>query len=74
MFRRIISWYKIWKLRRQIAEIEREIDEFYLNLSLRNEEFQKNINIESHYKKFVNLRNLEKKELKRQIKSFLKRP
>lgn len=73
MFRRIISWYKIWKLRRQIAEIEREIDEFYLNLSLRNEEFQKNINIESHYKKFVNLRNLEKKELKRQIKSFLKR-
>jgi hypothetical protein len=73
MFRRIISWYKIWKLRRQIAEIEREIDEFYLNLSLRNEEFQKNINIDSHYKKFVNLRNLEKKELKRQIKSFLKR-
>lgn len=72
MFRRIISWYKIWKLRRQIAEIEREIDEFYLNLSLRNEEFQKNINIESHYKKFVNLRNLEKKELKRQIKAFLK--
>jgi hypothetical protein len=73
MFRKIISWYKIWKLRRQIAEIEREIDEFYLNLSLRNEEFQKNINIDSHYKKFVNLRNLEKKELKRQIKSFLKR-
>jgi hypothetical protein len=73
MFRRIISWYKIWKLRRQIAEIERENDEFYLNLSLRNEEFQKNINIDSHYKKFVNLRNLEKKELKRQIKSFLKR-
>ena len=73
MFRRIISWYKIWKLRRQIAEIEREIDEFYLNLSLRNEEFQKNINIDFHYKKFVSLRNLEKKELKRQIKSFLKR-
>jgi hypothetical protein len=73
MFRKIIYWYKIWKLRRQISEIEREIDEFYLNLSLRNEEFQKNINIDSHYKKFVNLRNIEKKELKRQIKYFLNR-
>jgi hypothetical protein len=72
MIRRIIYWYRIWKLRRQISEIEREMDEFYLNLSCRNKEFQDHINIDSHYKKFVNLRNLEKKELKRQIK-FLRR-
>lgn len=72
MIRRIVSLYKIWKLKREIVMIEREIDEFYLTLMSRNTEFQQNLDIEKLYQKFINLRNIEKKELNRQIKELKK--
>ena len=72
MIRRIISLYKIWKLKREIVMIEREIDEFYLTLMSRNTEFQQNLDIEKLHQKFINLRNIEKKELNRQIKELKK--
>lgn len=72
MIRRIISLYKIWKLKREIVMIEREIEEFYLTLMSRNTEFQQNLDIEKLHQKFINLRNIEKKELNRQIKELKK--
>jgi hypothetical protein len=72
MIRRIIQWYRIWKLRNEIISIDREIDEFYLNLLCKNDEFQNQIDIDHHHKKFINLRNIEKKELNRQISKLRK--
>lgn len=70
MIRRIISLYKIWRLKREIKTIEMEIEEFYLKLLSRNEEFQQNLDIEKIHQRFINLRNIEKKELNRQIKEL----
>lgn len=72
MIRRIISWYKIWKLKREIVTIEREIEEFYLTLMSRNDEFQQKLDIEKLHQRFINLRNVEMKELNRQIKELKK--
>lgn len=72
MIRRIISLYRIWKLKREIDVIQREIDEFYLNISVRNDRFQTRIDIERLYQRFVNLRNVEVRELNRQIKELKK--
>ena len=72
MIRRIISLYKIWKLKREIDAIEREIDQFYLTLMSRNNEFQQNLDIEKLHQRFINLRNIEKRELSRQIKELKK--
>jgi hypothetical protein len=72
MIRRIISWYKIWKLKREIVVIEREIDEFYLTLMSRNDEFQQKLDIEKLHQRFINLRSIEMKELNRQIKELKK--
>ena len=63
---------KIWKWKREIVTIEREIDDFYLTLMSRNEEFQQNLDIEKLHQRFVNLRNIEVKELNRQIKELKK--
>jgi hypothetical protein len=70
MIRRMISLYKIWRLKREIRTIEMEIEEFYLKLLSRNEEFQQNLDIEKLHQRFINLRNIEKKELNRQIKEL----
>jgi len=72
MIRRIISLYKIWKLKREIDAIEREIDQFYLTLMSRNNEFQQNLDIEKLHQRFINLRNIQKRELSRQIKELKK--
>jgi hypothetical protein len=72
MIRRIVSLYKIWRLKREIKTIEREIEEFYLTLMSRNTEFQQNLDIEKLHQRFINLRNIEKKELNRQIKELKK--
>jgi len=64
--------YKIWRLKREIKTIEREIEEFYLTLMSRNTEFQQNLDIEKLHQRFINLRNIEKKELNRQIKELKK--
>jgi hypothetical protein len=72
MIRRIIQWYKIWKLKKEISSIDKEIEDFYLNLLCKNDEFQRQIDIDHHYKRFLNLRNIEKKELKRQINKLKK--
>ncbi len=66
----MISLYKIWRLKREIRTIEMEIEEFYLKLLSRNEEFQQNLDIEKLHQRFINLRNIEKKELNRQIKEL----
>ena len=70
MIRRIISLYRIWKLKREIAVIQREIDEFYLTISSRNDRFQTRIDVERLYQRFINLRNVEVRELNRQIKEL----
>ena len=66
------SLYKIWTLKREINSIEHEVDEYYLTLMSRNEEFQNKIDIEKLYQKFVKIRNIEKLELKRQIDKLRK--
>jgi hypothetical protein len=63
----MIRIFKIWFLKREIREIDTEIEEFYLKLLSRNDEFQENIDIDNLHKKFINLRNIEKRELYRQI-------
>jgi hypothetical protein len=68
----MISLYKIWKLKREIRTIEIEIEEFYLKLLSRNDEFQQNLDIEKLHQRFINLRNIEKRELNRQIKELKK--
>lgn len=70
MFKKILSKYKVWLLKREIRSIEREIDDFYLTLMSRNDEFQRNLDIEKLHQKFINLRNVEKRELNRQIKEL----
>ena len=72
MIRRMISLYKIWRLKREIRTIEMEIEEFYLKLLSRNDEFQQNLDIEKLHQRFINLRNIEKRELNRQIKELKK--
>lgn len=72
MIRKMISLYKIWKLKREIRTIEIEIEEFYLKLLSRNDEFQQNLDIEKLHQRFINLRNIEKRELNRQIKELKK--
>jgi hypothetical protein len=67
MFKRIVSLYRIWILKREIKTIDVEIEEFYLTLLSRNDEFQNNLDIEELHQKFKSLRNIEKRELKRQI-------
>lgn len=67
MIRKIVSLYRIWMLKKEIKTIEVEIEEFYLKLLSRNDEFQKNLDIEKLHQKFISLRNIEKRELKRQI-------
>jgi len=67
MFRKILSKYKIWRLKREIKTIEVEIEEFYLILLSRNDEFQRNLDIDKIHKKFKMLRNIELKEFQRQI-------
>lgn len=70
MIIKIISLYKIWILKREITSIEREVDDFYLTLMSRNDEFQKNLDIDKLHKRFIKLRNVEKKELNRQIQEL----
>ena len=70
MIIKIISLYKIWTLKREIKSIEREVDDFYLTLMSRNEEFQKNLDIDKLHQRFIKLRNVEKKELNRQIQEL----
>lgn len=70
MIRRIISWYKIWILKREIKSIQVEIDEYYLTLLARNDEFQKVIDIDKHFQRVVKLRDVERRELERQIESL----
>lgn len=72
MIKRIIHWYKIWQLKKEINTIHREIEQFYLNLMCRNKEFQQNLDIEKLHQKFINLRNIEVRELNRQIKQLKK--
>lgn len=72
MIRRMISLYKIWRLKREISKIERDIEEFYLTLMSRNNEFQQKLDIEKLHQRFINLRNIEKRELNRQIKELKK--
>jgi|LakMenEpi03Aug12_release.lakeMendotaPanAssembly.Ray.scaffolds.fasta_scaffold1616763_1 hypothetical protein len=67
MFRKILSKYKIWRLKREIKTIEVEIEEFYLILLSRNDEFHRNLDIDKIHKKFKMLRNIELKEFQRQI-------
>ena len=68
----IKRFFKIWFLKRELKEIDVEIEEFYLKLLSRNDEFQKNIDIDELHEKFISLRMIEKSELLRQI-SELKR-
>jgi hypothetical protein len=70
MIIKIISLYKIWTLKREIKSIEREVDDFYLTLMSRNDEFQKNLDIDKLHQRFIKLRNVEKKELNRQIQEL----
>jgi hypothetical protein len=72
MIRRIISLYRIWKLKREITVIQGEIDDFYLNISSRNDRFQTKVDIERLYQRFINLRNVEVRELNRQIDELKK--
>ncbi len=72
MISKIISLYKIWKLKREILTISREIDDFYINLTWRHDKFQTNLDIEKIYQRFVNLKNVEVKELSRRIKELKK--
>jgi hypothetical protein len=72
MIRRIISWYKIWILKREIKSIQVEIDEYYLTLLARNDEFHKVIDIDKHFRRVVKLRDVERRELERQIESLKK--
>lgn len=72
MIRRIISLYKIWRLKREIKAIEGDIDQFYLTLMSRNNEFQQRLDIEKLHQRFINLRTIEMKELNRQIKELKK--
>ena len=72
MIRRIISLYRIWKLKREITVIQGEIDDFYLNISSRNDRFQTKVDVERLYQKFINLRNVEVRELNRQIDELKK--
>ena len=72
MIRRIISLYRIWKLKREITVIQGEIDYFYLNISSRNDRFQTKVDIERLYQRFINLRNVEVRELNRQIDELKK--
>lgn len=72
MIRRIISLYRIWKLKREIKTIETEIEEFYLTLMSRNSEFQEKLDIEKLHQRFINLRTIEVRELNRQIKELMK--
>jgi len=69
---RIISWCKIWVLKREIKSIMDEVDEYYLTLLSRNDEFQETIDVEKHFQRFVKLRNVEKHELERQINELRK--
>jgi hypothetical protein len=62
--------YKIWRLKREIRAIEVDIDDFYLTLMSRNTEFQNNLDIDKLHQRFVKLRDIEKRELKRQIKEL----
>jgi hypothetical protein len=72
MIRKIISLYRIWKLKREITVIQGEIDDFYLNISSRNDRFQTRVDIERLYQRFINLRNVEVRELNRQIDELKK--
>jgi uncharacterized protein (UPF0335 family) len=72
MIRKIISLYRIWRLKREIKTIETEIEEFYLTLMSRNSEFQEKLDIEKLHQRFINLRTIEVKELNRQIKELMK--
>jgi hypothetical protein len=55
------------RLKREIKTIEVEIEEFYLILLSRNDEFHRNLDIDKIHKKFKMLRNIELKEFQRQI-------
>jgi hypothetical protein len=72
MIRKMISWYKIWILKREIRSIQTEVDDYYITLLSRNDEFHKTIDVEKHFQRFVKLRNVEKNELERQIKRLKK--
>ena len=72
MIKNIVKGVKIWSLKRQLKSIEEEIEEFYLILASRNDEFKKNLDIDKIHQKFINLRNIEKKELNRQISELKK--
>jgi hypothetical protein len=72
MIRRMTSWCKIWILKREIRSIQTEVDEYYLTLLSRNDEFHKTIDFEKHFQRFVKLRNVEKRELERQINELRK--
>jgi hypothetical protein len=72
MFRKILSKYKIWRLKREIKTIEVEIEEFYLILLSRNDEFHRNLDIDKIHKKFKLVRNIELKEFQRQIDEIKK--
>ena len=72
MIRRIISLYRIWKLKREIIGIEREIEQFWLTLNCRNQEFHDRLDIDKLYQKFINLRKIEVRELNRQIQELKK--
>ncbi len=72
MISKIISLCKIWKLKRQLREIDRDIELFWITLNSRNSEFHKRLDMDLLYNKFVKLRDIEKKELNRQIKQLKK--
>jgi hypothetical protein len=71
MIEKIISLYKIWILKKELFAIDREIEDFYIILLSRSDRFL-SIDVETHYQKFVKLRNIEKKELIKQIKELKK--
>jgi len=72
MIRKIISLYRIWKLKRELVAINREIDDFYINLTWRHDRLQTDLDIEKLYQRFVNLKNVEVRGINRLIKELKK--
>lgn len=68
----IKKYFKMWFLKRELQEIEDDIDQFYLKLLCRNQEFQRNIDIEKLHRRFISLKNIEKREINRQINELKK--
>lgn len=68
----IKKYFKMWFLKRELQEIEDDIDQYYLKLLCKNQEFQRNIDIDKLYRKFISLKNIEKREINRQINELKK--